>query len=59
MQALWDAALVTLRESLPPQAFDLWIRPLRPVGLGEEALDLAVPDEFFREVVPERFRAPI
>ncbi len=56
MQALWDAALATLRQTLPSQAFDLWIRPLRPVALAEDVFDLGVPDSFFGEVVTERFR---
>lgn len=59
MQALWHAALETLRQALPPQAFDLWIRPLRALALADDALDLAVPDEFFREVVAERFQGTI
>ncbi len=59
MQNLWDAALATLRQTVPPQAFEIWIRPLRPVAVAEDALDLSVPDAFFREVVLERFRDAI
>ncbi|HEX7125961.1 MAG TPA: chromosomal replication initiator protein DnaA [Thermodesulfobacteriota bacterium] len=59
MESLWDAARETLRQTVPPQAFELWIRPLKPVALDEDALDLAVPDAFFGEVVAERFRQTI
>ncbi|HWP34558.1 MAG TPA: DnaA N-terminal domain-containing protein, partial [Thermodesulfobacteriota bacterium] len=56
MHALWEEALAALRQALPPQAFEIWIRPLRPRALTGEALELAAPDRFFAEVVAERFQ---
>ena len=55
MRAIWDEAAAALQRALPSQAYDLWIRPLEPLGVGEDAFEVGVPDPFFQEVIVERF----
>ncbi len=54
VHALWEQAVETLRRTVPPHWFDLWIRPLRPRSLTGDVLEVAVPDEFFGDQVTER-----
>jgi chromosomal replication initiator protein len=54
MHALWERAVETLQQTVPPHWFDLWIRPLRPRSLTADVLEVAVPDEFFGDRVTER-----
>jgi chromosomal replication initiator protein len=59
MQAIWDAATTSLRDTLSPQVFEMWIRPLRPLGLDDGVLEVGVPNAFFGDLVQERFQRPL
>lgn len=42
-QAAWDGAVERLREAVPDSTFELWLAPLRPVGIDDRTLYIAAP----------------
>ncbi|GAB6062687.1 chromosomal replication initiator protein DnaA [Deferrisoma palaeochoriense] len=49
MDQLWQTVLQELEASLPTQAFQTWILPIRPVRLDGRELLLEVPSKFFSD----------
>jgi chromosomal replication initiation ATPase DnaA len=45
----WSAVLDRARTELPETTFLMWFTDVRPIGLHEEVLSLAVPSQFVRE----------
>jgi chromosomal replication initiator protein len=48
-QDVWAQAQEKLRERLGQQTFDTWLKPVRALSLGEDAITLKVPNQFFIE----------
>jgi chromosomal replication initiator protein len=53
-QALWDSCLTFFRDSLPPQQFNSWIKPLSLEVNGDQ-VTLTAPNSFTLKLVQERF----
>jgi chromosomal replication initiator protein len=53
-QALWDSCLNFFKESLPPQQFNSWIKPLLFEVNGDQ-ITLTAPNSFTLKLVQERF----
>ena len=45
----WSAVLDRARTELPETTFLMWFTDVRPIGLHDEVLSLAVPSQFVRE----------
>lgn len=54
----WQYCLTRLRDELPLQQFNTWIRPLRSLP-GESCLSLAAPNRFIRDFVDDKFGSMI
>ncbi|MDT8398187.1 MAG: chromosomal replication initiator protein DnaA, partial [Pseudomonadales bacterium] len=52
--AIWQKCVYCLKNELPSQQFNTWIRPLRAVG-GETTLHLQAPNKFVLEWVKDNF----
>jgi len=48
-QAVWAQAQEKLKERLGPQTFDTWLRPVKALSIGNDAITLKVPNQFFIE----------
>ena len=55
---VWQYCLTRLRDELPTQQFNTWIRPLRGVD-SDEGLVLGAPNRFIRDFVEDKFGAMI
>jgi chromosomal replication initiator protein len=53
-QALWDSCLQFFEDSLPPQQFNSWIKPLT-FEISEAQITLIAPNSFTLKVIQERF----
>jgi chromosomal replication initiator protein len=45
----WDECLSIIKESIHPQSFTTWFRPINPVKLEDRNLTVQVPSQFFYE----------
>ncbi len=54
---VWDGCLQLIRDRIPPQSFDTWFRPIKPVKLEQGVLTIEVPSQFFYEWLEEHFVA--
>jgi chromosomal replication initiator protein len=52
---LWNRALSSLRQRLDGDEFDSWIRPLVPLSLNSETLELSVPNKLFASWLEENY----
>lgn len=55
LQQAWQNALKRLSPDVPPQWFDRFLKPLRPVNLEGTQVRIAVPGRFVMEWVRERY----
>ena len=55
LEDLWNRALGALRERLEHDEFDNWIRPLVPLSLSSETLELSVPNKLFASWLEENY----
>ena len=54
-QDLWQQSLETLKDELPSQQFNTWIRPLRYESSSDSRLTLLAPNRFVRDWVNDKF----
>ena len=53
--SLWDKCLSYLRDEIPPQQYNTWIRPLHAIELKKNGLLLLAPNRFVLDWINERF----
>lgn len=53
--SLWDKCLNYLRDEIPPQQYNTWIRPLHAVESKKNGLLLLAPNRFVLDWINERF----
>ncbi len=59
MEDMWDKVLSRIGEKISQKSFDIWLKPLRLVGQGENRLELEVPNKFFKDWISENYQALI
>ena len=57
-QQLWNHILLSIQHKVSVNCFDTWFRPIDFAGSGNNAVDLVVPTENFRQALLENF-APV
>ncbi|MDD2553679.1 MAG: chromosomal replication initiator protein DnaA, partial [Desulfotomaculaceae bacterium] len=55
---LWEKTLKVLEKKINKNAFETWLRPLRPLGCHDNSIIIEVPNDFSRGWLSERY-API
>ncbi len=53
--SLWDKCLGYLRDEIPPQQYNTWIRPLHAIESKQNGLLLLAPNRFVLDWINERF----
>jgi chromosomal replication initiator protein len=56
MKELWNKVLSDVGEKISQKAFDIWLKPLRLITLGESQIDLEVPNKFFKDWISENYQ---
>lgn len=57
--ATWEQCLSIIKESINPQSFTTWFKPIKPVNLEDQNLTVEVPSEFFYEWLEGHYSALI
>jgi len=52
---IWTETLAKLEESLNPQHFSMWIKPIEFVGIQDDLVKLQVPNKFILNWIEEHF----
>ncbi len=55
MNRLWQETLAHLEQTLPPQHFATWIKPIRFVGIEKDLVHLEVPNRFVLDWVRDNY----
>jgi chromosomal replication initiator protein len=55
LEDLWNRAVTALGERLDRDEFDSWIRPLVPLSLSSETLEISVPNKLFASWLEENY----
>ncbi len=55
LEDLWNRAVSSLRQRLERDEFDSWIRPLVPLSLSSETLEISVPNQLFASWLEENY----
>jgi len=56
---LWNRCLTHLSGKVNQMSFDIWLKPLKALALREDALEIAVPNKFFKDWIEENYRSII
>jgi len=59
MKDVWNRVLSNIGEKISQKAFDIWLKPLRPVRQSENLLELEVPNKFFKDWISENYQTLI
>lgn len=59
MNTLWRETLNQLENDLPHQIFNIWIKPIRCVGIDNDQVILEVPNRFFGEWIRDHYFSTI
>ncbi len=54
-QMVWDECLHIIKRNVPPQSYQTWFEPIRPVELENTVLTIAVPNRLFYDWLEENF----
>ena len=46
-ESVWEKCLSFVEDNIDPQAFKTWFKPIVPVKLKDNALNIEVPSKFF------------
>jgi chromosomal replication initiator protein len=52
---VWDRCLEIIRDNINPQSFHTWFKPIVPVKLKGNQLEIQVPNQFFYEWLEEHY----
>jgi chromosomal replication initiator protein len=56
---LWNRCLSALSEKVNQKSFDIWLKPLKAVGLKDNFLEIEVPNKFFLDWINENYNSLI
>lgn len=55
MNELWQKLLLSLKEKVNPQTFQTWIKPIKPVSVHANKLEIQVPNRFFQDWIKDNY----
>lgn len=55
MQAIWNAVLDYVKDKISHDDYEVWITPIDPLSLREEAIELEVPNKFFAHWLTKKY----
>ncbi len=59
MKEIWTKVLKGVGEKISQNAFDIWFKPLKFLGLRPNTIDLEVPNKFFKDWLSENYQTQI
>lgn len=56
MKEIWNKVLSDVGEKISQKAYDIWLKPLKLIRLGENQVELEVPNKFFKDWISENYQ---
>ncbi|MDI6781247.1 MAG: chromosomal replication initiator protein DnaA [bacterium] len=53
---LWEEVLLKVREDIPKESYEIWFKPIKPVNIQGNILEIGVPNVFFKTWMNDRFK---
>ena len=54
-EVIWNNCLTVIKDNVSIQAFKTWFKPIVPIKLKDNALNIEVPSKFFYEWIEEHY----
>lgn len=45
----WEEALKILEKEIPPEKFELWLKPIKPIAIADSKFKIAIPNKYFKD----------
>lgn len=45
----WEETLNILKKDIPPEKFELWLKPIKPIAIVDNKFKIAIPNKYFKE----------
>ncbi|NIO06211.1 MAG: chromosomal replication initiator protein DnaA [Proteobacteria bacterium] len=55
MNPMWQKVLQSLREKVNPQSFETWIKPIKPLSIDNNEIQIQVPNRFFQDWIQDNY----
>ena len=57
MKEIWQQCLSAIGKKISQQCFDIWLNPLEVLNITESAVELEVPNKFFKDWLSENYHS--
>ncbi|MFH1962426.1 MAG: chromosomal replication initiator protein DnaA [bacterium] len=58
-EQLWEEVLLKLKEDIPKESYEIWLKPIKPINISGNILEMGVPNVFFKNWMNTHFRSII
>jgi chromosomal replication initiator protein len=55
MNEIWQKVLESLKAKVNSQSFETWIKPIKPLSLQDNQLEIQVPNRFFQDWIQDNY----
>lgn len=45
----WESTLNILSKEIPPEKFELWLKPIKPIGIIDNKFKIGIPNKYFKD----------
>lgn len=45
----WEETLNILSKEIPPEKFELWLKPIKPIGIIDNKFKIGIPNKYFKD----------
>jgi len=59
MKENWNRVLAAVSEKISQKSFDIWLKPITLISMGQNTVDLEVPNKFFKDWISENYQTLI
>ncbi|PIP41691.1 chromosomal replication initiator protein DnaA [Candidatus Desantisbacteria bacterium CG23_combo_of_CG06-09_8_20_14_all_40_23] len=54
---LWDEVLLKIKDKIPKESYEIWLKPIKPINISGNILEMGVPNMFFKNWMNTHFRS--
>jgi chromosomal replication initiator protein len=56
---IWEEVLLKIKEDIPKESYEIWFKPIKPVNISGNTLEVGVPNVFFKTWMNDHFKLMI
>jgi chromosomal replication initiator protein len=58
-EKIWEEIVTKLKEEVPKESYEIWLKPIKPINISDNTLLIGVPNMFFKNWLNTHFRTKI